>query len=177
MPSRYRRDRRQGRTVAFPRTSRRRSCRSVAIGLYIRFVSENDDAATPCDEKWRVRVKSPEWNAWIGLARGACHGTGIDSKWWITERGRTASSLDVFRAPKTHPVSLSLMLRTSLRRVLPMCCFRLSFSPFTYSSKFLPFASLVRYGRANIRKERFPHELVSAIEKFTSYGEQMCQIF
>lgn len=103
VPSRYRRDRCQGRTVAFPRSSRRRSCRSVAIGRYIRFVSENDDAATPCDEKWRVRVKSPEWNAWIGLARGACHGTGIDSKWWITERARTASSLDVFALRRLTP--------------------------------------------------------------------------
>lgn len=81
--------------AAFPRTSRRRRCRS-ARWVGIRFVSENDDAATPCDEKWRVRVKSPEWNAWIGLARGACHGTGIDSKWWITEHGRFASSLGMF---------------------------------------------------------------------------------
>lgn len=30
------------------------------------------------EEKWRVRRKSPEWNAWIGLAPS--HGTGIDSR-------------------------------------------------------------------------------------------------
>ena len=56
------------------------------------FVSESDDAVTMQREKWRVRRKSPEWNAWIGLARSECYGTGIDSAWWITKHRRFSTS-------------------------------------------------------------------------------------
>lgn len=47
-----------------------------------------------------------------------------------------------FRAPKTHPVSLSLMLQTSLRRVPPMCFVSVSLS--------LP--SHIRQGSSRLRR-------------------------
>lgn len=83
-----------------------------------------------------------------------------------------------FRAPKTHPVFLSLMLRTSLRHASYQCVLFPSLFLFLFLHTFVKVSLvcvvIVRYGQANIRRERFRS---LSLRKNTTCGKQILVVF